>query len=100
MGVKKDIQVRTVDVVRSNISSGRTATCAIANAALHPSNAYLFHEMRTSQKMIQLVHHEAAYGVSGIHVSLKRKLGRKFRFTSSCKDSRIDNFWVARKADR
>jgi len=99
MGVKKDMQVRTIDVVRSNVSSGRTATCAIANAALDPSNAYLFHEMRINSTN-DPVQHEAAYGVSGIHVSLERKLGSKFWFTSSCKDSRIDNFWVARKADR
>jgi hypothetical protein len=77
MGVKQDMQVRTIDVVRSNVGSGRAATCAIADAALDPSNANLFHEMKTSQQMIQIVHHEAAYGVSNIHVSLEGKLGGK-----------------------
>jgi len=50
--------------------------------------------------MAQIVHHEAAYGVSNIHVPLEGKLGDKFRFTSCCKDSRVDNFWIARKAYR
>jgi hypothetical protein len=48
MSVKQDMQIRTVDVVWSNVGSGRAATCSIADAALDPSNANLFfHE--TSQ---------------------------------------------------
>src|SRR5258705_6676483 len=71
MGVKQDMQVRTIDVVRSNVGSGRAATCPIADAALNPSNANLFHEIRT----IRIMQHEAAYSVSSIHVSLEGKLG-------------------------
>src|SRR5260221_9409701 len=66
LSVEQDMQVRTIDVVRSNVGSGRTATCAIADAALDPSNANLFHEIRT----IRIMQHEAAYSVSSIHVSL------------------------------
>ena len=99
MSVEQDMQVRTIDVVWSNVGSGRAAPCAIADAALDPSNADLSHEMMVNQGS-GLCNPDVAYSVSSIHVSLEGKFRDKFRFTSCCKDFRIDNFWVARKADR
>jgi hypothetical protein len=84
MSVKQDMQVRTVDVVRYNIGSGQAATCSIANAALDPSNANLFVHETSQQKMI------SRQGQNHCTV---------FPVFMSCKDSRIDNLRVARKAN-
>jgi hypothetical protein len=90
MSVKQDMQVRTMDVVRSNVCSGRAATRSIANGALDPPNANLFVHETSQPKMIssQAQNHKP-YGVSSIHVPLEWKLGGKF--VGCCEDPRIDN---------
>ena len=49
MSVEQDMQVRTIDVIRSDVRSGRAATCTIAYAALDPSNANLSHDMTVNK---------------------------------------------------
>jgi len=41
LSMEQDVQVRAVNVIRSNVASGRTAALAVADGALHPTKADL-----------------------------------------------------------
>jgi len=44
------VQVRAVDIIRSDVGIGRTAALAIADGALYPAEADLFPETKTNQR--------------------------------------------------
>ena len=50
MSVKQNVQVRAVDIIRSDVGGGRTAALAVADRALYPAEADLSPETRANQK--------------------------------------------------
>ena len=49
MCMNQDVQVRAIDVIRSNVGGGRTAALAVADGALYPTKADLSPRTRASQ---------------------------------------------------
>jgi len=50
MSVEQDVQVRAVDIIRSDVGGGRTAALAVADGALYPTKADLSPETGANQK--------------------------------------------------
>jgi len=82
MNLNQDVQVRAIDVIRSNVGSGRTTAPAAADGGLHPTKSNLppKRESQLRKRPGQYDDSYKAYGVPGIHVSLEGNLRRKGRF--------------------
>ena len=50
MGVKQDVQVRTINVIRSDVGGGRTVALAATTGGLYPPNADLFPKRKPIKK--------------------------------------------------
>ena len=46
--MKQDVQVRTVNVIWSDVCGGRATTLAVGNGGLHPANTDLFPETKAN----------------------------------------------------
>ena len=100
MSVKQDVQVWTINVIRSNVGGGRTAALAVANGALYPTEADLHPEAKTNQRPFRKGDRNTPYRVSGVHVPLEGKFRRQGRFGGGRKNSRINSLpRVPRKTD-
>jgi len=50
VSVNQDVEIRAVDVIRSDIGGGRAAAPAVANGPLYPAEANLFPETKSNQR--------------------------------------------------
>jgi len=50
MSVNQDVEVRAIDIIRSNVCGSRTAALAVADTARYPTNANLFPKTKANQK--------------------------------------------------
>ena len=99
MSVQKDVQIRAIDIIRSNIGGSRTAASTVTNGALCPTKADLSHGTGAGQKTDCITQQPQTYGVTDIHVSLEGKFGREGRFIGGCKNSWINRPWVPRNTN-
>jgi len=55
MSVNQDVEVRAIDITRSNVCGSRTAALAVADTARYPTNANLFPGTKANQKTVQII---------------------------------------------
>ena len=100
MSTNQDMQVRAINAISPNIGGGRTAALAVGDGGLYPAEADLSPEKKVNKQMQPGQHdRDRAYGVSGIHVPLKGKIGCKSRFGGGRDNSRIDRPCEPRETD-